>query len=143
MDVKALKRIWKEFPFVWAILQSWEFLTCKITIEEVSDEFINWLIKVPSDAQIQIELWVKYRELSSDYKSTVGEGILKLTTHEDMSYSQALFRLSGNYLPEYLIVKWVNRKREPHITELVIHRPPKNKTWVQIMHSIKENKLKW
>jgi len=103
MKAKALKRIWKEFPFVWAILQNWDFLICEVKIGQVNDDFINWLLKMPADNNF--ELWVKYRELTRTNADILGEGILKLTTCEDMSFSQALFRLSGAYIPEYLITK--------------------------------------
>jgi len=143
MKEKTLKRIWKEFPELYALIQNWDFFSCEIKIKLVDDDFIEWLME--TSVGPNIELWLKYRKFDSSRKIQTGEGIQRLTKQEGMSFSQALFRISANWLPEYLIIKEIDQATHGSIAfiKITIIRPPKNKTWVQIMQRIKENKLKW
>jgi len=147
MESNALKRMLKDFPFLWAINQKWVYEITNIKARTVDDEFIKMLLKAPADENIL--LWVKS---SSNEPRQYGkfDELRKIKPYfKNESFAQRLFYLPANQKIDFLIIAQginVLDTEKAHIftiANITIYRPPKGRNYPQILHNLKEGKIKW
>lgn len=128
MDSKSAKKLWKDFPWLWAIQKKWywEWDDHTVKVKFIDDEFIDFLKKTPDTG---LDLWYKTRV-------DIGEELCEIPLKNDTTYLQQIFIYAAEGI-QYLITA------DPFGRTITIYRPPKGKNINQIIESLKESKIKW
>ncbi|MCX6745891.1 MAG: hypothetical protein NTX00_02620 [Candidatus Parcubacteria bacterium] len=130
MQAKATKKLWKDFPWLWAIRKKWywDWNDYEVKVKIIDFEFVEFLAKTPNP---DIELWVK---TSLD----IGEEIYKMEPlRNNSTYLQQIFEWGSKGIDYLITASWAFNQT------IIIYRAPKGKNINQIIKDLKEGKTWW